>query len=360
MIDHFSEQGFFLQAHSHRNLFVVLTGDAPAEAGLAELARVAKQLAGVGARLAICYWEHAGAGERLTRLCHEPCPLTVRHQWPESHAPSDVGWLWPEEGRVALAGVTAGSEAGFLAWITRLATTLRVGRVILAREAGGLGLDRGYLTPHGLARLLPGAAPELLPVLEAMTALLKGGVGAVSLCRLEALGQELFTYEGSGTFIARHHYCRVRPLGLDDFAQAAAVIRRGEREGYLLPRGKEQIWEVLVGGYGAFLAENRLAGVCGLLTRPYQGERAGELVSLYTLTRFTGEGVAGHLVRRMRQEGRKAGLAYLFACTSSPGVVAFFQRHGYRVSDRVPEAKWRHYDPARRQQVTCLRLELER
>jgi N-acetylglutamate synthase-like GNAT family acetyltransferase len=59
------------------------------------------------------------------------------------------------------------------------------------------------------------------------------------------------------------------------------------------------------------------------------------------------------------ERAARDGLAYLFSCTTSDRVEAFFLRHGFRrVSpDDVPKAKWESYDPARKERVRCLRFD---
>src|SRR5439155_1722853 len=97
---------------------------------------------------------------------------------------------------------------------------------------------------------------------------LEGGVESVNLCTPEGIAEELFTYVGSGTLFTRGDYCRVAPLGLDDFAQAERLLERGQREGLLKPRSPDAIAEVLAVGFGATVCDRHLAGVAGLLTAP--------------------------------------------------------------------------------------------
>ena len=42
------------------------------------------------------------------------------------------------------------------------------------------------------------------------------------------------------------------------------------------------------------------------------------------------------------------------------GIARFFERHGFRSvePDAVPAAKWKDYDPARRERVCCLRIDV--
>src|SRR6202022_4484838 len=101
---------------------------------------------------------------------------------------------------------------------------------------------------------------------------------------------------------------------------------RGQREGYLLARSREEIAQLLPSCFGYRIGDEHLAGVCALLTEPYRRERAGEITGLYTLTRFLGEGVASELVKEVIAEAQARHLSYVFACTSAERAARFFAR----------------------------------
>jgi N-acetylglutamate synthase-like GNAT family acetyltransferase len=180
----------------------------------------------------------------------------------------------------------------------------------------------------------------------------------VNLCTAESVADELFTYAGSGTLFTRERYIHVRRLGIDDFDAAADLLRRGVEEGYLAPRSDEEIDEVLASGFGAFVEGMHLAGIGALLVD--EGARMAEIVSLYTLTRFLGEGVGGHLVAYAVERAGALGLGAVFACTTAERVAAFFLRQGFREvpQEDVPPSKWKGYDAARRTRVRCFRREI--
>ncbi len=203
-------------------------------------------------------------------------------------------------------------------------------------------------------------APDGAPVLAAIRQLIEGGIPAVNVCAPEDLAEELFTYDGAGTFFTRDRYADVRPLALDDFDLARDLIARGEADGFLAPRDDEALDAVLTHGVGVFIEGRYLAGIGAIL--PYPDARAAELACLFALTRYVGEGVGGQIVRYAIERGRRDDLDYLFACTTSDRVVAFFARHGFRSVDArdVPSAKWRDYAAERRARVRCLRFELAR
>ena len=109
---------------------------------------------------------------------------------------------------------------------------------------------------------------------------------------------------------------------------------------------------------GEVLFDLPLAGLGALL--PHPGSACGEISSLYTLTRFMGAGVGGYLVSFAVEYAGESGFEYVFACTTSPTVVAFFERHGFREvgPDEIPAEKWSGYPEERRARVHCMRRDL--
>jgi amino-acid N-acetyltransferase len=216
------------------------------------------------------------------------------------------------------------------------------GQLLAAGEAESVGL--------GARRAL----------LEAVRTGLLDGISSINVCTLEGAARELFTYEGSGTLFTREDYCKVERLSLDDFHEVEKVLERGQREGYLKVRTPAEIAPILFSGYGATIGQHHLAGVCSLQTERYEAERAGEIVGLYTITRFKGEGVGVKLIDCMKTVGRERRLAYLFACTTQERVGQFFERQGFREipQSEAPPAKWVGYDDGRRRGLACYRYDL--
>jgi N-acetylglutamate synthase-like GNAT family acetyltransferase len=213
-------------------------------------------------------------------------------------------------------------------------------------EKGDAELESGVRVRVGKASLL-----------RAVHGIIEGGIPSVNVCAAEQLAEELFTYAGAGMFFTRDRYAEVRALAIDDFDPANDLIARGEADGYLVPRDAESRDAVLAHGLGVFIEGRYLAGIGAVLPHPL--ENAGEIASLFALTRYVGEGVGSQIVRFAMDRARRDGLAYLFSCTTSDRVEAFFVRHGFRrVSpDDVPKAKWDAYDPERRKAVRCLRFD---
>ncbi|MGH7915777.1 MAG: GNAT family N-acetyltransferase, partial [Candidatus Binataceae bacterium] len=197
--------------------------------------------------------------------------------------------------------------------------------------------------------------------LRAVARALRDGVGSVNLAAPREVYDDLFSFVGTGTLFTERQYGFVRPISIDDFEEVEALILRGQREGHLLARSREEIAELLPSCFGYRVGDEHLAGVCSLLTERYHRERAGEITALYTLTRFAGEGVAAELVKQILIEARQRPLRYVFACTAEERAANFFARLGFRLVEPrdIPPAKWRGYDRARMSRLQILRYDLD-
>jgi amino-acid N-acetyltransferase len=286
------------------------------------------------------------------------------------HAPADAddprlpATVWRAFDRGPWSGVAVPSRDDFAKAGLRVAVRLGLSKLVWIDPAGGLRrpdgtrdsfVDRDEL--RGIVRAgTAGEGADRIGLLREIERALDAGVAAVNLSTLAGLADELFTYAGSGTLFSRQRYVEVRPLGIDDYDPANDLIARGVAEGYLAPRPPEEVEAVLVNGFGAFVEGMHLAGIGALLD---QGP-GGEIASLYTLTRYLGGGIGGHLIRFAVERAAALGLRFVFACTTSERVVAFFEANGFRVvpADEIPAAKWQGYDPERRERVRCLRRDL--
>ena len=348
----FSERTFYQQEFRGRTLGIALAQPGEADPGL--LAPVLAALAEGGAGAVVL------AAERAV-LEKAGAPRVL-----EAGAERLEGEVWRrlrEHGRV---GVAVGTGPSFAAACRRLMERLGISKLVWVDAGGGLHREVGgrasFLDLDELRRLLspdgPLARDPRIALWRQVEALLEAGIAAVNVCDLPGVDDELFTYAGSGTLFTRERYVSVRPLGVDDYDAAHDLLRRGVAEGYLAPRTPEQIDAVLASGFGAFVEDHHLAGIGALLVRP--GGRLGEIASLYTLTRFLGEGIGTPLLTFAARRARAQGLRGIFACTTSQRVGRFFERQGYHQvpPDEIPPEKWRDYDPERRPKVRCYRLEL--
>jgi amino-acid N-acetyltransferase len=382
----FEEKDFYLDQFRGRSVLVALAPEpSVGRPDLWPLARTVAELVRNDTRVVVWWPATSLAAERRLVAALRRARLRVRRRATRHTAASVVRadaaqlmgtgadlvrarlWAALRRGRFAVLAVKG---ALFPQSAIALAPLLRVPKLVLLEPRGGLlGGEPGRLSfvdENLLETLLrQGEAEwsglgERRALLVAVRDALLAGVESVNLCAPEHIAEELFTYAGSGTLFTLSDYCHVERLALDDFAQAERLLERGQREGLLKLRSPEEMAEVLGAGFGASFYPRHLAGVAGLLTAPYEGERAGEIVGLYTMTRFKGEGIGERLVARLLAEGERAGLAYVFACAVDERAKEFFTRLGFeRASlEEVPAAKWIGYDPRRRARVAVFRRRL--
>lgn len=381
-VEPYGEKDFYLEEFRGRSVLIAVAPEVAAQRpDLGPLARTTADLVRNGTRV-IVWWPASGvAAERrmLTALARarawvrgrgvrkRPQPL-VRQVTPSPGDPATAvalrADLWECLRRGGLCVLAVRGAAEYPLAPMALATALRVPKVVVVDALGGLtagGSSRlSFVDENMLDTLLQQGQAEwsglgdrvalLTAIREAVDA---GAVESVNLCTPDGVAEEIFSYEGSGTLFTQGDYCRVGPLGIDDFAQAERLLERGQREGLLKLRSSEEIAEVLAAGFGATICGRHLAGVAGLLTEPYAAEGTAEIVGLYTIMRFKGEGIGERLVRRVLDEAASRGLRSVFACAVDERAQLFFERQGFaRVPHgRVPAAKWKGYDARRRARV---------
>jgi amino-acid N-acetyltransferase len=346
----FTEKAFYLADFRGRTL--AIAGAADALADPASLRSVFAELEQNQTRIALLTHDAA-----LARALDTPVAELTRER--------AVGSLWRALRTSPRVALLVEPGAAFASACRALAVSLRLSKLVFLDPQGALvrgdGARLSFVDLEELDALRAepvGDAARRAPLLREIDAALRGGVAAVNLCTAAGLDEELFSYAGSGTLFTEGRYVDVRPLGIDDFPAASDLFARGVAEGFLALRSEPEVDRVLANGYGAFVERSHLAGIGALVPHPESG--TGEIASLYTLTRFLGEGIGGYIVSALCQVARERGYARVFACTTSERVAGFFERNGFRPvgADAIPAEKWRDYDPARRARVLCLLREL--
>ncbi|HYD50584.1 MAG TPA: GNAT family N-acetyltransferase [Terriglobales bacterium] len=397
-IEAFDERQFYLEEfRNHALVLSLAASDLVAEDGEHQLAALANTLIANGTELIILVSvqrvEEVQSVRRTLRrrlqpkiLSHETLPLfrdagkTVQYfhslDMAAFDAPADavklIAQIWSvlRSGPLFVGVVAHADETDAVRFAAMTAARLRAHKLVVMQPSGGLvagdGKPISFMDEATMAALLATGQAEWAgmgerrPTVASLRHALLGGVGSANLCTLREAARELFTYEGSGTLFTLEDYCRVDRLGIDDFPEAEQLIERGHREGVLKPRSPEQVAELLASGYGATIGASHLAGICALVTAPYRDEQVGEIVGLYTITRFKGEGVGARLIEKAIDDARQLGLRYVFATTTVDRAQQLFERCGLRQATPadVPAGKWLGYDPQRRSQVTVLRIDL--
>jgi len=347
----FTEKGFYLGEFRGRTLAIALPLGDPDARG--HLPPVLKELESNETDVVLI----AREGAELSGLVASE-PIAARGEGLE-------GRVWRELCRASSVGVVTGSEGDPAREVGEIALRLGVSKLVWLDAAGGLvrgGARDSFLDLEQLETWLraglPGASDARRRMLEEIERVLHAGLPAVNVCTAAGLADELFTYAGSGTLFTRERYVDVRKLGIDDYDAADDLVARGVAEGYLAPRDEAGLDRIFSNGFGAFVEGRHLAGIGALI--PYPRARAAEIASLYTLTRFLGEGVGRHLVSHLCGDAQAQQLSFVFACTQTERVARFFERQGFTRVDaaEIPEEKWIGYDPRRRPHVICLRRDL--
>lgn len=331
-----SEKQFYLNSFRHRGILLHVDDArslAPAKGILAELSANPTMVLTVAS---------SGLGRRAL-------PMRASDARRDGDRTAELAARLLADGRAEVRRPATLKGARAIAFSAALAKRLGIAKIVVVDGRGGIpGREGrlGFVTAASLARMVKegsGVGTWKAAELEEMVDVVRSGTGSVNMVEAAALAQELFTYEGAGTLLTAQDYCHVDMLGLDDFHEASRLLERGEREGFLLARDERARARLLLCGYGAWFEGGRLAGVVGLETELYRRSKVGEVVGLYTITRFQGEGVGVRLIDHLVAEGRSRGLRALFACTRNPRAAAFFERNGFRQVDpgKVPSLKWR-------------------
>jgi amino-acid N-acetyltransferase len=370
----FSEKSFYLEEFYGKSLLFALippTGERITE--LDSLMRTLRELRRNQTRCIVIVSENAAPRllRRMGRLkpAAEPPVFDPSHGVRSRPYPPDtaVAQIWQRlsAGSIVVAVVRTDDSKEFTVFAQELASRLRVFKLALLDRQGGLtGKDGGRLSFIELRRVGRTARRERSKarraIVRAVKRALEDGVGSVNLAAPRDVYEELFSYVGCGTLFTKAQYGSTQPISIDDFEEVEALIMRGQSEGVLLPRKREEIAAVLPSCFGYRIGDEHLAGICSLLTEPYRRERAGELTALYTLTRFQGEGVGAELIKEVVKEATARKLRYVFACTSEERAARFFHRlHFRRVGPKdVPAAKWQGYDRARIARLSIFRVDL--
>ena len=354
----FSERDFYLAEFRNRTLAIALPeGESLGKDDEVVLERVISDLRANATRIVLL----GGEVELLERLTGGRALSSSGAEW--------VGGLWRRMRESSAIALLPEPGECVAAQCTRIAPRLGLAKLVWLGERGVLhqgsserrlslldlaGLDDWLEADEGPER----KQESRLELLREIRSMLLADLPSVSGCLPAELANELFTYAGSGTLYSRESYTLVRTLLLDEFDTAEHLIQRGVEEGYLLARSDRDIESALTNGFGAFVEGKYLAGIAALV--PYPAECAGEIASLYALTRFVGEGIGAHLLGFALQTARDRGYGYVFACTTSERVATFFTRLDFKVvsRDQLPDSKWLDYSSDRVEQLCCLRHDL--
>jgi len=141
----------------------------------------------------------------------------------------------------------------------------------------------------------------------------------------------------------------IRPAVSHDLDALAAIDALCFPPGIAYPR--EEIAFLLLNPTIIVLVAERSGVIVGLAAlerrrRTRQAARYGELVTIEVLPEFRGESIGGALYQRLEARLREWGGSsiHLHVSVENAAAVAFYQRLGFRVIDRVPQYYLRSID----------------
>jgi len=159
--------------------------------------------------------------------------------------------------------------------------------------------------------------------------------------RRGAIYEEVFTHAGSGTLLTREYPNILRPAHEGDVRDIMALMQPYIAEGSLKVMSEQELLDS-IRAFSVYSINGQIVAAAALID---YGEDA-ELAKLCTLPRFQARGRAQALVRSILQRAKEQGKVSVFALTVHSHVGEFFERLGFRETDRaeLPVAWQTAYD----------------
>ena len=159
--------------------------------------------------------------------------------------------------------------------------------------------------------------------------------------REDALLEELFTHDGSGTLIAQNPYEQARSADINDIASIVELIRPLEDSGALVKRSRERLEEEI--GYFSILERDGRVLACAALY-PYEAESVGEIACVATHPDYRGTGRARQLLDELIAEAKALSLTHVFVLTTQS--THWFLEQGFEAAslDDLPVEKQQLYN----------------
>jgi len=163
-----------------------------------------------------------------------------------------------------------------------------------------------------------------------------------------ALLEELFTYDGSGTLVARDEYEQARAATIDDVGGILELIHPLEQQGILLKRSRELL-ETEIRQFRLLERDGRIIACAALY--PYPDDGCGEVACIVSHPDYRGGNRGQRLLRELEKEARRLGLERLFVLTTQ--TAHWFIEQGFVESprDALPGAKQSLYNLQRNSKV---------
>jgi len=169
-----------------------------------------------------------------------------------------------------------------------------------------------------------------------------------------ALLQELFTRDGSGTLVSVSDFDTIRPATIDDVGGIIELIEPLESDGTLVARSREQL-ELNIGAYLVCEREGMITACAALLpsdepaTCGGEQRQAAEIACVATHPSYRGGGRAEELLVRLEQQAKENGIDTLFVLTTRSG--HWFVERGFEPVEPDSLPQGRAYSTDRKSRV---------
>lgn len=245
---------------------------------------------------------------------------------------------------------------------TSVAVALRAEKLIFLTESAGVREGNGSIDTE-LARvdadrlLAQGTLDEETAyLLKHASKAVKLGVQRAHLLPFHLDGSillEIFTHDGVGTMVVEDTLEDLRPATMDDVGAIVRLIEPLERDGTLVPRGRQQI-ERDVEKFWVAEHDGIIYGCVALYVWPE--DRMAEMACLVVHPDWQGEGEGDKLLRHAETRARAMGVERLFVLTTRTS--HWFIKRGFKQAslDVLPRDKRHQYNRARNSLIFIKRL----
>lgn len=199
-----------------------------------------------------------------------------------------------------------------------------------------------------------------MALLDAVFAASKAGVPRVHILDSgdgNALLQELFTRDGSGTLVSAEQFDTIRAATIDDIGGIIELIAPLEADGTLVARSPEQL-ELEIRGFTVCEREGMITACAALMLPDSSAEHdtllSAEIACVVTHKDYRGGGRADQLLAALEKQARRQSIQQLYVLTTRTG--HWFIERGFVVA--TPEAlpAGREYNLSRQSRVLVKQL----
>ncbi len=202
-----------------------------------------------------------------------------------------------------------------------------------------------------------------IALLDAVFAASKAGVPRVHILDSndgDALLQELFTRDGSGTLVSAEQFDTIRAATIDDIGGIIELIAPLEADGTLIARSREQL-ELDIKSFTVCEREGMITACAALMLPDQQKTKireevlAAEIACVVTHKDYRGSGRADQLLAALEKQARQKGMQQIYVLTTHTG--HWFIERGFAVAtpDALPEG--REYNLSRQSRVLVKQLQ---